>query len=441
MSVSTSATPPEQLAATRLARERRPGGGVPWPDARRRAAAAASQLPARPVPLDEAIGRRLAAPVHAPCDLPPVALSAMDGWAVAGPPPWRVSDPADAGALAAAPRRSWCQPVRTGGPVPPGTAAVLPVERSSRWVSGDGCERVTPLGPAPAEGDHVRPAGEEALAGALLLRAGMIVTPPMAGLAAAAGHDTLAVRPPATVEVLVLGDEIVTHGLPAGGRTRDALGPQLPAWVAAYGARLAAPPRQVPDDLDQLVRAMAVSTADVVVTTGGTSVGPTDHTRAAVARLGGQLLVDGVAVKPGHPMLLAALPSIDGATNPTGRWLVGLPGNPLAACVAAVTLLEPLLDALHGHERPRLSGGLDSGAAPRPGDARRHRLTPVRLAADGQLCEVAGCGAAMMSGLAAATGLAVIGPSGACAGEVVPYLPLPWTTAPDPAAVRRLSGP
>jgi len=159
------------------------------------------------------------------------------------------------------------------------------------------------------------------------------------GLAAATGHDTLVVIPPASVDVFILGDEITGSGPPAPGRTRDALGPQLPAWLNALGA---APPSigRLPDRLADLTDALTASRADLIVTTGGTSVGPRDHVRAAVAQAGGQIIVEGVHVKPGHPMLLAALPD--------DRWLVGLPGNPLAACAALLTLVGPLLNGLHG---------------------------------------------------------------------------------------------
>jgi molybdopterin molybdotransferase len=358
----------------------------------------------------------------------------MDGWAVRGLPPWRLlsSPPGPLDQLPAWPASGWCAQVRTGSPVPAGTIAVLPVEQS-RQLSVDGHVLVEPTGPAPAPGQHVRPAGEEARAGDVLLSAGTLVTPPVAGLAAAAGHDTLTVQPPAIVDVLILGDEIITHGLPSAGRTRDALGPQLPGWLAAYGAASHAEPRRVPDDLDRLVSAIEASPADVVVTTGGTSVGSTDHVRAAVARLGGRLLVDGVAVKPGHPMLLAAMPRDDRAgLEPDTQWLVGLPGNPLAACVAAVTLLEPLLDALHARQRPALSARLCAGAPARRGDEQRHRLVPVRLTILGELAQVSACGPAMLRGLTSASGLAVIGPAGARAGDAVPYLPLPWAKGPFP---------
>jgi molybdopterin molybdotransferase len=118
---------------------------------------------------------------------------------------------------------------------------------------------------------------------------------------------------------------------------------------------------------------------------------------------------------------------------------VGLPGNPLAACAAVVTLLEPLLDALHGHARPRMMGRLVREAPARPDDNRRHRLVPVACRTGGELDDVPACGAAMLRGLAAATGLAVIGPNGAGVRDPVHYLPLPWTPAALQSAPSRLS--
>jgi molybdopterin molybdotransferase len=317
-----------------------------------------------------------------------------------------------------------CCAVRTGAPVPPGADAVLPVEHSGTTDHGRTVLVDRAAGSPWAPGQHVRTSGEEARQGDVLVPAGTVVTPLVAGLAAAAGHDTVTVRPAATVEALVLGDELAPEGLPGPGRTRDALGPVLPAWLGAAGA-IVGTPRQLPDDLDLLCAVAGSNKADVLVTTGGTSVGATDHVRAAVSQLGGRLLVDGVAVKPGHPMLLARL------TGSTGqpRYWVGLPGNPFAACAAVVTLLQPLLDALHGAETTRLTARLADHHPPREGDA--HRLLPVKSNRDGSLVDVPACGSAMLRGLAAASGLAVVGPDGARAGQWVSYLPFPWTTTED----------
>jgi molybdopterin molybdotransferase len=386
-----------------------------WPKARL-LAAQANPLSPREIPLVDALGCVLAADLTALGDLPAADNSAMDGWAVAGSPPWRVMADLPAGGLYTHRLRSGqCVRIATGATVPGGTDAVLPVEESTRDTSG---VRAAPVvWPVPGmRRSHVRRTGEEAIHGDVLLPAGTMVTPPVLGLAAATGNDTLLVVPTATVDVLILGDELVDNGVSSAGRTRDALGPQLPGWLHC----LEAAPRTVrrlPDDLTALASALAASDADVVITTGGTGFGPRDHVRAAVEESGGRLLVNGVDVKPGHPMLLASLPD--------DRWLVGLPGNPLAACVTMLTLVEPLLTGLHGRQpRPAATARLMTAQPSRPGDG--HRLLPVAVARDGSALVQPSCGSAMLRGLAAATGLAVIDPSGAAAAQEVSYLALPW---------------
>ena len=390
------------------------GSSMSWPEARTYATTAATPLLARRLPLPATCGCRLAADLVALTDLPVTDTSAMDGWAVAGCPPWRVVGDLPAGRLLD--RRladGECAGIATGAVIPDGTVAVLPVERSLRDASG---VRPVQTSGAAARRTHIRRAGEEASRGDVLLPAGTVVTAPVVGLAAAAGHDTLLVTPPASVDVFILGDELSFSGLPAPGRTRDALGPQLPAWLIGFGA---APPslERLPDRLPTLTAGLATSRADLLITTGGTSVGPLDHVRPAVARVGGRMLVDGVHVKPGHPMLLATLPG--------GRWLVGLPGNPFAACVALLTLVRPLLDSLQGlGSAPTATATLVRAEPGRPGDG--HRLLPVRRGADGAAVQLPSCGSAMLRGLAQATGLVVVPPGGAPAGDTVEYLPLPW---------------
>jgi molybdopterin molybdotransferase len=372
------------------------------------------RLVARQLSLQAASGCLLAADLVALTDLPVADASAMDGWAVAGHPPWRIVADLPAGRLLG--RRlaaGECASVATGAVVPTGATTVLPVERAVRDAT-----EVRPVETASAatQPAHIRRAGEEALRGDVLAAAGTIVTPPIVGLAAAAGHDTVLVTPPATVDVLVLGDELSRSGLPEPGRIRDALGPQLPGWLTAFGAG-APSTLHLPDRLPALIAALTSSRADVVITTGGTSVGRLDHVRPAVDLVGGQLLVNGVQVKPGHPMLLAILPG--------GRWLVGLPGNPFAACVALLTLVQPLLDGLHGRPpAPAAAATLVNAEPGRAGGA--HRLLPVRRGDDGVAEQLPSYGSAMLRGLAQATGLVVVPPGGAAAGGEVEYLPLPW---------------
>ena len=403
----------EPAQSTARGRTRRLGG-TPWPEARLVAAQAARLAPVR-LPLADALGRVLAADLVARNHLPPSDNSAMDGWAVSGAPPWRiVSDHPASRVSARRLRPGQCARIATGATVPDGTDAVLPVEDSVRDRAG--VRPATGRTPGSAARSHIRARGEEARSGDVLLAAGAVVTPPVLGLAAAAGNDDLLVVRAATVDVLVLGDELLDSGLAGPGRTRDALGPQLPGWLAA----LRAPPRRVsrlPDTLEALSTTIGSSDADVVVTTGGTSVGAYDHVHAALEKIGGRLLVDGVDVKPGHPMLLASLPG--------DRWLVGLPGNPLAACVALLTLLEPLLGALHGQpQRPPSMVRLGANAPGRAGDG--HRLLPVRRGPTGIAELQPSCGSAMLRGLVGASGLAVVGPNGAAKYDEVVYLELPW---------------
>jgi molybdopterin molybdotransferase len=403
-------SPAPDLSLTYSLRRGRPG--MSWPDARAAASACATALAPRRLPLQEALGQILGEPITALTDLPASDVSAMDGWAVAGAPPWRVVGDVPAHLVHGARlENGCCVRIATGATVPAGTTCVVPVEYS-RTDAGT----VHPL-PQPRPRSHVRPAGQEARAGELLLEAGRAVTPTVLGLAAAAGHDELLVTARATVDVLVLGDELGRSGASRPGQTRDALGPQLPGWLAALGAR-PAEPRHLADRRELLVAALEHSGADLIVTTGGTSVGPRDHVRSALAEVGGRAVVDAVGVKPGHPMLLAALPR--------DRWLVALPGNPFAACAALVTLAAPLLASLHGLRPQPVRPVTIAGDEPaRPGD--RHRLIPATLDSTGTAHVLTSCGAAMLRGLARADGLLVIGPEGAAQGDTVGYLPLPWS--------------
>ncbi|GHJ30045.1 hypothetical protein TPA0910_44780 [Streptomyces hygroscopicus subsp. sporocinereus] len=288
---------------------------TPWPDARAIAARAAVKEAAHtaPVmlPLSEALGQVLAAPLAALTDLPPFDTSAMDGWALSGPGPWRLPTDEEnqghgilAGHGEAAPLPDGhAVRIATGARVPPGATAVLRSEYGTD--AGDGWLHASPAHPVVL-GQDIRTRGQECRSGDQLLPAGTLVTPAVLGLAAAAGYDELpTVRRP-RVEVLVLGDELLTEGLPYDGRIRDALGPMVGPWLRALGAELSGT-RRLADEADAVYAAVAESSADVVVTTGGTAAGPLDHVHPTLRRLGAELLVDGVAVRPGHPMLLARL--------------------------------------------------------------------------------------------------------------------------------------
>ncbi|WP_267241752.1 molybdopterin molybdotransferase MoeA [Streptomyces sp. PR69] len=396
-----------------------------WPDARALAARLGRAAPprTRPTPLDDALGQVLAEPLPALCDLPSFDTSAMDGWAVAGPGPWTVreGDSVLAGHdtdRAAALPDGCAVRIATGARIPHDATAVIRSEHA-RVDPGKrqlhALRRVVP-------GQDIRPRGQECRIGDQLLPAGAAVTPAVLGLAAAAGYDTLPLVPRPRVEVLVLGDELLSAGLPHEGLIRDALGPMLGPWLRTLGAEVTAA-RRLGDDAEALYEAVTGSAADLVLTTGGTAAGPVDHVHPVLRKAGAELLVDSVAVRPGHPMLLARL-AAPGADAGRARYLVGLPGNPLAAVSGLLTLAEPLLRGLAGRPAPL------PYRAPVRDEVHGHpydtRLVPVVHRND-RLVPLHYNGPAMLRGIAGADGLAVIRPGGARPGDMLEVLDLPWT--------------
>ncbi|MFC8518417.1 molybdopterin molybdotransferase MoeA [Streptomyces sp. NPDC057257] len=393
---------------------------TPWPEARARASRAArsaarsAQRALVSVPLDGALGLTLGAPLNALTDLPSFDTSAMDGWAVAGPGPWDVRDE---GVLAGhgepGPLTDGeAARIATGARIPLDTTAVLRTEHGRTDAQG----RLHATREMQ-HGQDIRPRGQECRSGDQLLPVGTLVTPAVLGLAAAAGYDTLTAVPRPRVEVLVLGDELLTKGRPHDGLIRDALGPMLPPWLRALGAEVTAV-RRLGDDAKALHKAVTTSDADLIVTTGGTASGPVDHVHPTLHRIGAELLVDGVKVRPGHPMLLAR--------TKENQHLVGLPGNPLAAVSGLLTLAEPLLRTLAAHPAP------EPYALPLQDTAHGHpydtRLIPVVLRGDVAV-PLHYNGPAMLRGIAAADALAVVPPGGARAGQELELLDLPWASA------------
>ncbi|WP_017573151.1 molybdopterin molybdotransferase MoeA [Nocardiopsis halotolerans] len=339
------------------------GGHRTWPRAREAAALLGGDRPPAPrdLPLEDALGAVLGADVRALVGLPAFDASAMDGFAVAGPGPWRLVGRQLAGASSSVGLRPGeAVEIATGARVPKDTECVLPYETA---LVRDG----TVDGPAEA-GRHVRWAGEETAPGETVLTRGTLVGPAALGLAASLGHETLPVLCP-RVSVLVTGEEVTTSGLPGDGSVRDSIGPMLPGVVDRAGGRVGSV-RHLGDDRRALFDAVAGADGDVVAVCGSSSRGPADHLRSVLEELGATTVVDGVACRPGHPQLLAH----------TDRTVfVGLPGNPGAALVAAATLLVPLLAAMTG--RPDPGAGLprtvlEGRVTAHPRDTR---LVAVRL--------------------------------------------------------------
>lgn len=400
--------------------------GADWEAARRGAYEAgrslAERLPPPAVhPLAEATGRVLAAPLDALHPLPHYASSAMDGWAVSGRGPWNlvagaVGRHAEADELGHALSPGEAAPIVTGGALPRGATAVLRQEHGLRDCGG-----LLRADIDPPHGKDIRPAATEAETGAILLGAGTRLSPGGVAVAALAGHDGVLLAPEVPVRLVYTGGEVTTSGIPRPGFVRDAFGPVLPACVAGLGGHVSSVER-IGDDFAETVAAVdgpRAREASIVVTTGGTGGSALDHLRPAARHLGAEPLVDGVAVRPGHPALLARLPD--------GRLLLSLPGNPLAALAAVATLLEPALRGAAG--RPA-SSPLDAfSATEHPALPGRHRIIPAKWATAGPPCTLEPArhtGSAMMRGLAEADALLVVPPGGLTAGGPATYLPLPW---------------
>ncbi|WP_137988295.1 molybdopterin molybdotransferase MoeA [Streptomyces vilmorinianum] len=407
------------VAAPRAAEAHR---ATPWAAARVVAARAGAAREPRPTPLGQALGHVLAEPLRALTDLPSFDTSAMDGWAVAGPGPWEIHE--EGAVLAghapdAALADGTAVRIATGARVPRGTTAVIRSEHSRTDAAGHLHARREVV-----HGQDIRLRGQECRSGDRLLPAGTAVTPAVLGLAAAAGYDELPTLPRPRVEILVLGDELLTAGLPHDGLIRDALGPMLGPWLNALGAEVLAT-RRIGDDADALAAAVADSPADLVITTGGTAAGPVDHVHPVLAKAGATLLVDGVKVRPGHPMLLARLDR--------DRLLVGLPGNPLAAVSGLLTLAEPLLRSLAGAPAP------PPYQVPVRDEVHGHphdtRLVPIVHHGD-QAVPLHYNGPAMLRGIAAADGMAVVPPGGARPGDALEILDLPWPVSPGQATAQ-----
>ncbi|MGM9474088.1 molybdopterin molybdotransferase MoeA [Pseudarthrobacter sp. YS3] len=402
---------------------RRPSGhpSPTWLEARQLAFDCAVPLEPVEVPLALAAGHTLTRTVAALQELPHYDSSAMDGWAINGGGPWILAGhepflrPGTASVIA------------TGGLVPVGAQSILRKESGQIHpdAGGNPLLRLTDNAKEsePGLGQHIRPAGEEAAAGEVLIPAGTTLNPGHIALAAVAGHDNLQVQAKPVVGIVLTGSEVVTSGVPEPGHVRDTFGPQLGTVISLLGGTPAGPLR-IGDSYPEWLAALGGSDAfpgrmpDVTITTGGTGCSGTDHFRAAVADLGGALLLDGIAMRPGHPAVLAGLPY--------GRFVVGLPGNPLAAMMALITMGAPLLEALGG--RPLSAVGQVTSAAdvdPSPG---RTRLIPCTFI-EGLAFPASHTGPGMMRGLAWADGVMAVPPAGVQAGEPVPVLPLPWTKA------------
>lgn len=294
------------------------------------------------LPLAKARGRVLAAPVRAIDAVPPFDNSAIDGYALdpAALPaegPWSL--PVTGQCLAGHPPTGICAggavQIFTGAPIPQGATAVLAQEDVDELGHSIRLHRL------PHPGENIRPAGSDMVAGAAVLKAGTLLGPAEIAAAAAAGQGMPIVVRPIRVAVLVTGDELRdADATLSPAAIRDVNGPLLAALLDRPGIELLTLDR-LKDDPGAIAKRLArlSQVADLVVTTGGVSVGEADHLRPVLETLGGQLHFAGVAMKPGKPVAFGTL----GGTI----WL-GLPGNPLAVLTGWALFGTRILDRLTG---------------------------------------------------------------------------------------------
>jgi molybdopterin molybdotransferase len=303
----------------------------------------ADPLPPEDVPLTEAYGRVLAAAVRARRDQPATDISMMDGYALRSaesPGPLRV-----AGEIAAG-DAPWDRPLKpreaarifTGAPLPPGADCVVMQEHCVR--EGHDVRVQQP----PKAGQHIRRRGEELTAGTEALAAGRVLDAADLALAAACGVSSVRAHRRPRVAVLSTGSELVPLGKdPGPGQIVETNSLTLAALCRDAGAdvlRLGI----APDAVESIAERLRDAPADILLTTGGASVGDHDHAQDALERLGGELIFHTVAIRPGKPVLFG--------TASGGRLVFGVPGNPAAATLGFELFVRLAIRRLCGDPHP-----------------------------------------------------------------------------------------
>lgn len=374
-----------------------------WHQARAAVFNAVQPTSATRVALSAAIGKVLAGNICALTDLPPFAASRIDGWAVNGQGPWEIVDSVYAGDISSVQLSpGQCVRIATGAALPTGTTSCLRDEWSSQV--DDQVSATKNIG----IGEDIRPAGYEAKQDEVLVLAGTKLTPGIVGLIAAAGHDQVEIYTPLTANVLIFGNELITTGPAGTGKVRDSLGPQLPAWLEALGISCLSV-MHIHDTLDAHIEALAQSTADLIVTSGGTAAGPVDFLHEAITQRGGELVVDAVQVRPGYHQLFAKLGN---------QFLIGLPGNPQSAIIGLLTLGQPLAAAAAGQVFPtweQIELGHDFANS---GSDSRLVLVAIK---DGKAVPVEFLDSSMLRGFTNAQGYCLIPSGGKLAGDRAEY--------------------
>lgn len=375
----------------------------------------AQALPEETIPLAQARGRILAADTAARVDVPPAANSAMDGYAFQipdGPAPWRlpISQTIAAGSAPQPLQPGTAARIFTGGEIPPGANAVAIQEECEH----DGDQVVIQV--AVHAGENIRPRGQDLQLGQIIARKGDKLSAVHLGLLASCGVDSVSVQRRPRVALLSSGSELVEPGHPlTPGQIYNSNLYLLGGLLQDWGCELI---RQecVADDLEQtrnLLRSVA-GEADLIISTGGVSVGDADYLKAAITSLG-ELELWKVNLKPGKPLAFGRV----GATP-----ILALPGNPVSAFTTAVLFVKPFIEGLYGRPLQELSfEDRPAGFAIRQ-PRRRPEFLRVRLEHN-QLQPFANQSSGVLSSVLWASGLAWLASDTTVAeGDLLPYLPI-----------------
>jgi molybdopterin molybdotransferase len=342
-------------------------------EAQERVLACARPLPAERVPIAEAAGRAAAEEVRARVDLPPFASSAMDGFAVRAadlPGTLRIVGESAAGRpFEGRLEAGGAVAISTGAVVPQGADAVVPVERVVQQ------DNHVEISSAQDAGAHIRPRGGDIAEGDVVVPARVRLTAARIAAAAAAGVAELSCARRPRVAVLATGTELVPPGAPLEpGEVYEANSLMLASALIAAGAAVTTEPPAADDEATLRAALERGLAADVLVTSGGVSVGEHDLVRAVEQELGVEEVFWRVAIKPGKPVSFGL----------RGKTLVfGLPGNPVSALVGCELFVKPALRALQGlaEPLPRLEPGLLSTALRR--NEERDEFVRARLRTGG----------------------------------------------------------